>query len=203
MCGRVQLYKIFDEYDQLAPADFPDRSPEDQLHIYITMFCKILYGDGKRDSDTNAILVEEFTKPSPFLEEMVDTFNRPRVERLLKIIKDLLGEGATDDMARDCLVSVSGQLLYYSFAKPVFFRLFPDYFAENTHEQWEAHVFKFAMGGEDVLTEIVACIRCCACIKNCPENARIFEDDVMKTITEWLNENCAVRKEPQLFGVEV
>jgi TetR/AcrR family transcriptional regulator, regulator of cefoperazone and chloramphenicol sensitivity len=150
--SKEQLYKkvlsmVFAEYDQLAPADFPDRSPEEQLQIYITTFCKILYGEGMRDSDTNAILVEEFTRPSPFLEEMVDTFNQPRVERLLKIIKGLLGEGATSDMARDCLVSVSGQLLYFSFARPVFLRLFPNYFTKNTHEQWASHVFKFTLGG--------------------------------------------------------
>jgi ferredoxin/flavodoxin len=57
--------------------------------------------------------------------------------------------------------------------------------------------------GETVATEIEACIRCCACIKSCPEDARIFEDDMMNTIAGWLHENCAARKEPQLFGVEV
>ena len=150
--SKKQLYKqilalIFAEYEQQAPEDFPDRSPEKQLQIYIATFCKILYGEGALDADTTAILVEEFTRPSPFLEEMVDTFNRPRVKRVLKIIKNLLGEKATDDMARDCLVSVSGQLLYYSFARPVFSRLFPYYFTENSYEQWAAHVFKFTMGG--------------------------------------------------------
>lgn len=148
--SKEQLYKhilelIFAEYDKQAPKDFPDKTPEEQLKIYISTFCKILYQEG--DSDITAILVEEFTKSSPFLEEMVDTFNRPRVRKLLKMLKGLLGERATDDMARDCLVSVSGQLLYYSFARPVFSRLFPDYFAENSHEQWAIHVFKFTMGG--------------------------------------------------------
>ncbi|MCP3871646.1 MAG: TetR/AcrR family transcriptional regulator [Desulfobacteraceae bacterium] len=148
--SKEQLYKqilelIFAEYDKQAPIDFIDKTPEEQLVIYISTFCKILYQEG--DSDATAIIVEEFTKPSPFLEEMVDTFNRPRVKRHLKMFKGLLGEGATDDMARDCLVSVSGQLLYYSFARPVFSRLFPDYFTENSHEQWAAHVFKFTLGG--------------------------------------------------------
>lgn len=152
--SKEQLYKqilelIFAEYDKQAPTDFPDKTPEEQLYIYISTFCKILYkeGDSDSDADTTAILIEEFTKPSPFLEEMVDTINRPRVEKHLKMFKALLGEGATDDMARDCLVSVSGQLLYYSFARPVFSRIFPDYFAENAHEQWAAHVYKFTMGG--------------------------------------------------------
>ena len=158
--SKEQLYKqilamIFAEYDKQAPKDFPEKTPEEQLEIYISTFCKILYQEGESDSHTTAILVEEFTKPSPFLEEMVDTFNRPRVERLLKIIKGLLGEGATDDMARDCLVSVSGQLLYYSFARPVFLRLFPNYFTENTHEQWAAHVFKFTLGGIEAYKRVL------------------------------------------------
>ena len=150
--SKEQLYKqilelIFAEYDKQAPKDFPDKTPEEQLEIYISTFCKILYQEGESDSEATAILVEEFTKPSAFLEEVVDTFNRPRVKRHLQMFKNLLGKGATDDMARDCLVSVSGQLLYYSFARPVFSRLFPDYFAANPHEQWAAHVFKFTMGG--------------------------------------------------------
>ena len=150
--SKEQLYKeileqIFAEYDRRAPADAQERPPEEQLAVYISTFCGILYGEGGAGSGTTAILIEEFTRPSPFLEEMVDTFNRPRVERLLEMLKRLLGEGATDDMARDCLVSVSGQLLYYGFARPVFSRLFPDHSAENAHEEWAAHVFKFTMGG--------------------------------------------------------
>jgi len=52
-----------------------------------------------------------------------------------------------------------------------------------------------------VETEIELCIRCCACIKNCPEGARVMEDKMWIKITNWLNENCSTRKEPQLFGI--
>jgi ferredoxin len=54
-----------------------------------------------------------------------------------------------------------------------------------------------------VATNIELCIRCCACIKNCPSGARVWEDSMMKSITNWLNENCSTRKEPQFYGVEV
>jgi ferredoxin len=54
-----------------------------------------------------------------------------------------------------------------------------------------------------VATEIELCIRCCACIKSCPEDARIMEDDKWKNIAAWLNENCSTRKEPQMFGVDM
>jgi ferredoxin len=52
-----------------------------------------------------------------------------------------------------------------------------------------------------VATEVGTCIRCCACIKNCPTGARVWENDMMKTITTWLKENCSARKEPQIFGI--
>jgi len=55
--------------------------------------------------------------------------------------------------------------------------------------------------GEAVTTEIENCIRCCACIKNCPEGARVMPDGMWKDIANWLNENCSVRKEPQMFGI--
>jgi len=55
---------------------------------------------------------------------------------------------------------------------------------------------------ETVATQIERCIRCCACIKNCPTGARVWEDSMMKTIANWLNENCRTRKEPQIFGIK-
>ena len=53
-----------------------------------------------------------------------------------------------------------------------------------------------------VATKVERCIRCCACIKSCPEEARVMENSQWKDIAIWLNENCSVRKEPQLFGID-
>ena len=53
-----------------------------------------------------------------------------------------------------------------------------------------------------VTTAIEDCIRCCACIKSCPEEARYTENETWQTIARWLNENCSSRKEPQLFGID-
>ncbi|MDR3631606.1 MAG: 4Fe-4S binding protein [Desulfocapsaceae bacterium] len=52
---------------------------------------------------------------------------------------------------------------------------------------------------ESVATAIDRCIRCCACIKNCPTESRYWDDEMMKKITAWLTDNCAARKEPQVF----
>lgn len=43
------------------------------------------------------------------------------------------------------------------------------------------------------------CIFCCACIKICPEGAMIIDAAPIKAKRQWLYENCAERKEPELY----
>ncbi|THB81842.1 MAG: TetR/AcrR family transcriptional regulator [Desulfobacteraceae bacterium] len=150
--SKEKLYReildgIFAAYDRFDQDDWDRKTPQEQLKSMITNFCTMLYMNNAFASDITSIFVSEMTQPSPFIEELVDTYNRPRIERHLKMFKGLLGGGATDDMARDCLVSVAGQLLYYSFAWPVFSRLFPDYSTDEKYEQWAAHVYDFSLGG--------------------------------------------------------
>ena len=52
-----------------------------------------------------------------------------------------------------------------------------------------------------VITKTEQCIRCCACIKICPEGARGINNETWRYITNWLNETCGSRKEPQMFGL--
>ena len=44
-----------------------------------------------------------------------------------------------------------------------------------------------------------SCILCCACIKSCPENARISTSDTMDEIRTKLHSVCKIRKEPELI----
>ena len=147
------LEKIFSHYDTLQERDTEQRSPEEQLKAMITAFREMLYKDNAFTSDITSIFVAEMTRPSPFLEDLVDTYNRPRVKRHIKMFLDLLGENATEQVARDCLVSVAGQLLYYSFAWPVFSRLFPDYSPGQHHAAWAEHVYSFTLGGLEAVKE--------------------------------------------------
>jgi len=154
--SKEKLYKeildmIFSSYDTFDQQAWEQMSPRRQLRMMITNFCSMLYKDNAFKSDITTIFVSEMTRPSPFIEEMVDTYNRPRIKRHLKMFRALLGEGATEAMARDCLVSVAGQLLYYSFAWPVFSRLFPGYGTDEMHSQWADHVYHFSLGGIEAL----------------------------------------------------
>jgi len=48
-------------------------------------------------------------------------------------------------------------------------------------------------------TETSTCILCCACIKNCPQKARLNDNDYARESSDWLIQNCAVRKEPEFY----
>jgi ferredoxin len=54
-----------------------------------------------------------------------------------------------------------------------------------------------------VTTKIELCIRCCACIKSCPTGAKVIEDSMWRSLSNWLNANCSIRKEPQVFGLDM
>ncbi len=43
------------------------------------------------------------------------------------------------------------------------------------------------------------CILCCACIKACPEQARLMKDGPIKDKARWLNETCSTPKPAQVF----
>lgn len=148
---RKILDSIFSAYDRFDLEEWDKKTPQEQLRSMILNFCAMLYKNNAFASDITSIFISEMTRPSPFIQELVDAYNQPRIERHLKMFRNLLGEGSTDDMARDCLVSVAGQLLYYSFAWPVFSRLFPDYSADERYEQWADHVYEFSLGGIEAI----------------------------------------------------
>lgn len=52
---------------------------------------------------------------------------------------------------------------------------------------------------ETVAMDVDLCIFCCACIKNCPENAVGIDAAPIQEKRQWLHENYAIRKEPELF----
>jgi len=145
------LDAVFSAYDRFDLEEWDNKTPREQLRAMISNFCAMLYKNNAFATDITSIFIAEMTRPSPFIEALVDTYNQPRIKRHLKMFRALLGVDATDDMARDCLVSVAGQLLYYSFAWPVFSRLFPDYSADKRYEQWAAHVYEFSLGGIEAI----------------------------------------------------
>lgn len=51
----------------------------------------------------------------------------------------------------------------------------------------------------DLIIDVERCIFCCACIKTCPEDALSIDAPPLQGKRLWLHENCAERKEPELY----
>jgi ferredoxin len=49
------------------------------------------------------------------------------------------------------------------------------------------------------VTDGKLCTFCCACIRVCPENARKLTFEPMVAAAKKLHENCAQRREPEVF----
>jgi len=52
---------------------------------------------------------------------------------------------------------------------------------------------------DTVVTDNALCIRCCACVRACPAGARVMDDPRIAQMAQWLNTNCAQRKEPETY----
>lgn len=143
---RKILEKLFAEYDKRESPRCEDMSPKEQLRAFIKIHCTMLYQKNKFSEDLMAIYIAEMAQPSKFLQELVDTYNRPRVKKNLAMIQTLLGPDAPPEMVRNCLVSIGGQILYYAYNWPVASRLFPDHpgMAED-YLNWAKHVYQFSM----------------------------------------------------------
>ena len=48
---------------------------------------------------------------------------------------------------------------------------------------------------EEIVSDPEVCIKCCACVKECPNGARVFNTP----FSEFLFKNFHERKEPELF----
>ena len=44
-----------------------------------------------------------------------------------------------------------------------------------------------------------SCIKCCSCVKSCPVEAKYFDEELLRQVINYLEENCMVRREPELF----
>lgn len=144
---REILEMIFSEYDRHMDPDDAQKSASERLKAFISAYCEMLYKGGELESDLTTIFVSEMARPSPFLGALVDQYNRPRVRRHLEMIRELLGPDADDATARNCLVSIGGQIMYYGMARPMLARLFPGDGEQPVHVKWAEHVFAFSMGG--------------------------------------------------------
>jgi AcrR family transcriptional regulator len=149
------LYKaildaMFSAYQkrQENQAKIGKKSPEQRLRNYIDSYCGILFCEGEVAREMSAIFMAEMSRPSLFLDEMVQKYMIPEAEEIIGIVRDMLGPKAPMPVLLDCAVSIVGQITYYSFAWPMFSRAVPDHPPLEHYRTYLAdHVYRFSLGG--------------------------------------------------------
>jgi len=88
----------------------------------------------------------EMIEPTNALNIVIEEMIKPRFQQLHTIVKTLLGEGAGDEAVRRCCLSITGQCLYYRFARPVILQLNPQQKFDNTGiGKLAAHITQFSL----------------------------------------------------------
>ena len=122
-----------------------NRKPEEKLKSFVqALLLNVL---GKEPSNWRHIIMSrEMVEPTNVLNIVVKDMIKPRFKQLFEIVKTLLGRGVTDEVVRRCCLSITGQCLYYRFARPVILRLNPQQKFDKTGiEKLADHITRFSL----------------------------------------------------------
>ncbi|MBU1247656.1 MAG: CerR family C-terminal domain-containing protein [Proteobacteria bacterium] len=166
---KEQLYAtvlryIFDHYEsrrdpELSAIANSGATPEERLRAHIKVGVKQTYdmdcdncgkcdGTGKDECAPYSIFLMEMAHPSPYLDEVVQTYIKPDSDQLLDILTDYFEGKASPELIGHCANSVWGQILHQAMCWPIDVRLHgleaainiaPDALAE--------HIFQLTLGG--------------------------------------------------------
>lgn len=113
---------------QGAPDRFPHlealETPEARLREFVRLFLVHCLAADSR-SWPPRLFAREMAEPTPAFQILVDRVMRPATERLVRIVKELGGDGLSHDDAWLCAQSVVAQCAYQKHAEAIIRRLGP------------------------------------------------------------------------------
>jgi AcrR family transcriptional regulator len=118
---------------------------EERLHAFIRSFLFRVLDEG-RPAWYGKLMAREISEPTAALDELVEQSIRPLHERLIGIVRELIGKDAGDGPARLCALSIIGQCLFYHHGRTVIARIYPQEFSAGQIERLADHVTQFSVG---------------------------------------------------------
>ena len=119
-------------------------APEERLRRHVTSFLTRLL-DPNRPAWFARLLAREMIDPTPALDRLVRNRMRANHEQLSTILRELLGEDASDEAIRLCALSVIAQCTFYRNSAPIISRLYPDLVPTKEIERLADHVTRFSL----------------------------------------------------------
>ena len=139
-------------YHDVASKKYPsDRgikesdSPENKLKSYIHSVIVHIFEEGP-STWFYKLLAREYIEPTSALDMMMKAAFRPSYEMLASIVKEILGEKATEKTAYLCAMSIVGQCLYFRNSPQIVGRLLKNKkFDKNELLEIEKHIYVFSL----------------------------------------------------------
>ena len=138
--------RVFEEQSQRLEAHAASK-PEDRLMEYIRIFLKRLLDDTLQ-ARWGKLIARETVEPTAAFDMVVEKYILPAHAELKKIIRAILGRGASEESVRRSAMSVVGLCLYYQTARRAVGRLDPDFhFAPADVSRLAEHITAFSLAG--------------------------------------------------------
>jgi TetR/AcrR family transcriptional regulator, regulator of cefoperazone and chloramphenicol sensitivity len=122
-------------------------TPEERLRHYVrTYLPRIIRTD--RRGGIFQLLRHEMANPTPVARKYVQAAILPRIEFLMEVVRELLGDAATDDRVERCVTSIQAQCLF--FLPDPFKNLVAGEWLPNTDERIREtadHITEFSLAG--------------------------------------------------------
>ncbi len=120
-------------------------APEQRLRAHVAWHLRGLLSE-QRPPWLARLRVREMTEPTGVLDLLVERHIRPHFLTLVGIVREIVGDGITEDRVRLCATSVAAQYLHYHHAKPVVTRLNPELKLDDAGiEALADHITQFSL----------------------------------------------------------
>ncbi|MGC2423886.1 MAG: CerR family C-terminal domain-containing protein [Nitrospirota bacterium] len=114
--------EAFSKYP-LEPDAARSASPEERLTTFVRSFLLRMLDEGS-PSWFGKLVAREFIEPTAALDMLVEDAIRPSYLLLSSIIREIMGNVASEEDIRLCSASIVGQCLYFHNSRPVLNKLY-------------------------------------------------------------------------------
>jgi TetR/AcrR family transcriptional regulator, regulator of cefoperazone and chloramphenicol sensitivity len=150
---KKKLYiEVLRHYQNVAFQKYPPAldikesdSPRQKIKSFINSIIMSMF---EEDSATwfGKLIAREFVEPTGALDALIEKVIRPSFIMLMAIVKEILGEKATEETAYLCAMSILGQCLYFRNSPSVISRILKrDKFSRSEINALAEHITHFSL----------------------------------------------------------